>query len=389
MAEDNVKVCWVTGSHFQRKDTISQIKEMMGGEKNIESLVCDEWAAEKIETETLATGLFDSGKVKIFILKEIPPFFSTNDKDNKKWIDFLSKISDKRLIIIDNVSSTSKPTIYKAVKKIGKVIEFPEYLKRQEAVSMIMDTASVYNKVIDMPEAELLVDAIGEEAKKGYNMDRLFMALKKIKIYMEPRRKEISKEDIYAMIPMKSEFIIWNLFKALDQRNFSLSLKLLYDAIGQASSAKKGVEGIMPLFSWRYNLLFLLKEAKAKKQTDQEIIESIKSIVKVKKDGSGLYATLSQELTKENKPQPVYTDSVVRNALQGFYGKTPDVELYSRRELLKIMKCIDECQYMVRASSDEVECRMMGENLLMTVCDVLDETTLTGLRNLPYDTTII
>lgn len=390
MAEENIKVCWLTGSFFQRKDTIRQIKEEASKLGPIEVFVYDdEVSAETVETRVLSFDLFDTGdKTRIFVLKSLPHFTQNREANNKKWTAFFNNIPDHRIVILDDVSATSYPSLYKVVKKIGKTFDYPLYLKRNDAIAMVSDVMEHKGKIMEVPEAELIVESVGEEPRNGYNIDRLYTTLDKLIVYMDSRKRIVERDDIYASVSRRPEFIIWDLLRAMDQRNLPLCLNLFSKSVEQKESADRALEDLLYAAQKKYQLLLFLKEEKLQKKTDNEIISKLKQINSLKGEGKGEQRNFQVELTKENSPKPLYVDTVVRNALQGFYGRKPEVDLYTRGELFRILKCLDECFLKVRSGCDDVESRMLAENIFMTICGTLEDEILTNLRKLPYDTII-
>jgi hypothetical protein len=98
MSSSNVKVCWITGSYYLRRDKLSALREQFGEH---ECTVYEDINGEYLELYVLTRTLFDTKRIAV--LKCLPDFEGTSAKSNKKMKEVLSKIPDDVVLVIDGV----------------------------------------------------------------------------------------------------------------------------------------------------------------------------------------------------------------------------------------------------------------------------------------------
>ena len=371
MSEDKIKVCWITGSYHHGREIIQKIKQSLV-DVSVESY-SDGLSAEYIEMQILGAGLFP--EKRLIVLKELPSY--SGSKSNERWKKLFSEIPDDCTIVVDRVPAASRRVIYKHVKEIGKVFDLPMYIKGADA-SVYIETEFIrHGKGISNDAITLFIQKMGEQSSDGLSVDDVYMYIKQICYYVGKRKKNISIEDIDVVVPVSHSAIIWSIFTALDKRDFCECQKLFYHFC-KSSSNLEAVSQICNMMLWRYRLLLLIKEQKIKKISDVEIIKNILGLHKLSKDGVGnqsVYATDGS----------AYTENIVNNAVKGFYSQPPPTDFYTRTELFKFVKIIHECNLKLRTAESEIEYLLTMDNLLMFICGIAEEDTLTKMRSIKDD----
>ena len=371
MAEDKIQVCWITGSYHHGREIIEKIKQSLG-DVCVESY-SDGLSAEYIEMQIEGAGLFP--EKRLIILKDLPQY--NGSKSNEKWKTLFSNITDDCTVVIDRVPAGTRRVIYKHIKEIGKVFDLPLYVKGADANAYIETEFTRRGKNITNDAISLFIQKIGEQDSGGISVDDLYMYINQICCYVGKRKKNISVEEIDAVVPTSYSAIIWNIFKALDKKDFCECQRLFYHFC-KSSSILEAVGQICNMLLWRYRLLLLIKEQKSKNIPDIEIIKNILVLHKLSKDGVG-----SEAIYSENGN--AYTDDAVNNAVKGFYSQPSPTEFYSRTELFKFVKFILECNLKSRNTDNEIENLLIMDNLFMFICGVVEEDILDKLRSIKDD----
>jgi DNA polymerase III delta subunit len=376
MTNDNKKnIFWLSGSFHQRTRAIEKIKNSIG--KYELFFFDDESQPTAFEICVLQNDMFEENK--LIILNGIPEFSSNS---NKKIIDILEKTPDSCHIIINNVDPKSKSVLYKHVKEKGRVVEFAQYLDKKQAPSWIKDRFDEKKtKVLPEKGIDLILESIGFEYSKGIDIDRLHLEIEKICSYIG-NKKIIEEDDIVKASCKYNYFIVWNIFDELDRRNYLNCILLFNKACICGSSIIEVTNEILHMMLWRYKLLLLLKEFSVNLQSS-EVINNMKEFKKISKKSSGLYGTFGFEQNKEGGDKQLYNDFVITNNLNGSWGRTAPINVYSREELFIIYKTLVECLMMIRLNFNEQICCSMVDNFFQTVCKKNNYSLLESMRSLP------
>jgi len=139
-----VNTFWLSGSYYMRRHRMADIKKAIG-EYNL-CVFRDTDGGGYVESKITEVDLF--GQTKLVVLKGFPVFAKTSATNNKKTIKMLQNVPDHCYVVIDGISPTSKPSIYKAFQKFGKVINFPQYLDRRDAMEWVANRFTVRDKNI-------------------------------------------------------------------------------------------------------------------------------------------------------------------------------------------------------------------------------------------------
>jgi len=368
MSEEKIQVCWITGSYHHGREIINKIKQSLG-DVCVESYA-DGLSAEYIEMQIEGAGLFP--EKRLVILKDLPQYVGS--KSNEKWKALFSNVPDGCTIVIDRVAAGSRKVIYKHIKEIGKVFDTPLSVKGADATAYVEAEFIRRGKNIASDAVTLFIQKMGEKDFGGISVDDMYMYINQTCCYAGKRKKNISIEEIDAIVPTNYSAIIWNIFKALDKKDFFECQKLFYHFC-RSSSISEAVNQICNMLLWRYRLLLLIKEQKSNNIPDAEIIKNISELQKLSKEGVGNRAVYSVD-------GKAYTEDSVNNAVKGFYSQPSPIEFYSRTELFKFVRIIHECILKSRNTDNETENLLIIDNLFMFICGVVAEDILTKMRSI-------
>jgi len=382
MTNTQVKICWLTGCYFRRTESI---KKICDGIKGYELYVYDnDVSAEYIEQQIMNHSLFVDKR--IFILNSLPQYGNSSQVSNKKWSEIFKNTPNDCVIILNNIDPVKHEKLYKYVSSIGKVINYNQFLVKADAINWIISGTESIGKTILNDDAELIVDMIGEEYKKGVDLEKLYISFYKVRNYVGTHKK-ITREDIVKVADKYNNFIIWDLFNAIDDKNCIKCISLAKDYYNDNKNVKESIQYIFNMLLWRFRLFLTLKEIKSynSRLSENDIIEKMNTLYKIKRKGFGFYTSYTLDLDKEEKPKPMYTSFVVSSAMKSFYGNPSSLDKYDRKILFLAVKSIEESLLKIRNSNTEIDSILMLNLFFMLMCGIFQDNILSKIRRFEND----
>lgn len=163
---------------------------------------------------------------KLVIIKDINEVMENKGTDfDKRLGEYISKLDHYlTLIIIDKSNSLNKTSnIYKAVKKLGGVVEFNK-LKGRDLNAWVEKKFKEYNKNISYGNISYFIQS---SSYSTYNSLNTLYDLENeiLKIVNYTQEKEISKEDIDLVLSRTLDTNIFNLLSYLNRRDSEAALR--------------------------------------------------------------------------------------------------------------------------------------------------------------------
>ncbi len=163
---------------------------------------------------------------KLVIIKDINEVMENKGTDfDKRLGEYISKLDHYlTLIIIDKSNSLNKTSnIYKAVKKLGGVVEFNK-LKGRDLNAWVEKKFKEYNKNISYGNISYFIQS---SSYNTYNSLNTLYDLENeiLKIVNYTQEKEISKEDIDLVLSRTLDTNIFNLLSYLNRRDSEAALR--------------------------------------------------------------------------------------------------------------------------------------------------------------------
>ena len=150
----------------------------------------------------------------------------------------------------------------------------------------------------------------------------------------------------------------------MDKKDFH-SLVVLLKELKANDKISNILASSMPVLRWRYKLLLLVKEHQIALKDSRKVIDKISQMQKRNKDG---------ELKQ------LYSDYSIRGLLYGKAGSTPPIDLYTRGQLISILKLIDNFTLKSRYGANECQSEMMLQILFMFICGHGDLSIIKDIR---------
>ena len=375
MTETKSHIAWIYGSYHDRRRHMAIIRKKFA---NCGQYVADnDVSFEYLMTEIQGTGCFDDKK--LVIINEMPNFKDSNkQKYLKIFKQVLDNLDEDIFVIINGINPKKERALFNHVKKIGgKIKEFKETIDSRQAPNWIMNKLEERGFKLDNDIAQAIIEANGYDSSlNAIGIDMLEMAMMRIANYMGNRAKKITFDIVEATAASHANFVIWDMLNAVDNRNYERCIELLTKSCIVNTNVISAVIQMLNMMFWKYRLLWMLKDKITVTGDFTEAAKLAISLKKLKGTGTGMSRHMNVDIirTGENKGSPAtqWAKNSIREALEGRYGKTAAIELYSRRELYQIIWAIQSALMAIRETSSENEGLLIIDMVLMTICKVGD-----------------
>jgi len=383
MPDKKVRTCILSGGFNFRLEILDKIKGFL--KKYELHLYSKDVVAEYIEQQVLNVNLFET--TRLVVLDHIPSFGSGGVKSKKRLEEMLRCVPEGCVVVFNGIDKGKRNEwLFKIVNENGKVYESPKYLQKSSAVNHIEKAFKQNNKKYEDGCAETLVSIIGEVYKKGVEVDKIYLSLKKLFSFVGDI-PAITKSDVIKTADHDKEYLMFTLFNCMDKRDFISCLRTYKKARDIVKSEYESAVQVLNSIRWRYRLLLFLKESKILGYEDDRTLQNISELKKLKRSGSGSYTVYELEKSedKEAKEKAQYTAGMAKNSLVGNYSYEPSINKYSRKEIYNILLSVNESLFKVRSCYySDAEIKLAVDNVLMTACSMLNTTILTSLRRSPH-----
>lgn len=376
----NVSVCWLYGNLHERKLVLNKIKGQFAGCEIIK--VGSEVSFSYFEKLVYSSPCFSDKR--IIIVEGLPQPAGTKPTMIKHIKKMLDNVPDDLLIVFDGIDPKDEKQLSDHVKSVGKIFDFPVTIDRNAAPDFVVKLFEENGKSIESKEAKLLADTSGfDPAQKGISADILRLAVNKISTYLG-RRKNVTEVDVISNVFPSEEFIIWTINDALDSRSLLNCHNCFHRMVQNADGDTIGaIHTLFAITAPRYRMLLFLKEGLSKGMTKPEVTASALTLLKLKPSGTNLNVVLQAE-NGEAGPKSQYNEYGIRTALNGMYGRPAAVEQYNRRDLVRIVNCVNDCMTELRFRTGEADLTLLVDALFLTVCTQMDDAKIERIRKSQY-----
>jgi len=370
MSGKKINVVWISGAYYQAKDVLDKIKEKV---KDTEHFFCDRTTSYGKLSEAIRSN-FCFGSNRFILIHELPDM---TDSENKKFKALLENVSDDILIAFFMLEPLDNKALYSIVEKIGRVYDFQSLVPIYSAKGWMDSRCKELGISLEDSAQSALIENCGFDDKKRVNVDVINMALQKL-IYYSPGKKQYDLNDVIITASQYDNFIIWDLMNACNEKNFEKCLGLFEKCCMTKYGPKDALESIMPLFMWKYRMLFFLKEGMSSRDAGNMdgLISDASSMRKITYIGQGLSARPKidpiQTGDNQGKPATSWAMKSIRDSMFGDFDGKAAVNYYSRKELYLIIRCLEDCSILTRSCQSDSEAMLIADILFMTICSSVD-----------------
>jgi DNA polymerase III delta subunit len=386
MAEKTqARVVWVSGNLKDRKEALAKIK---GYFSSADFHTLDgSYTVAYLEQIVRQESIFSDQRV--VIIRDMPTLTSTRQTMVNQLKKLLDDVPDECLVVFDGIPADAEKAISAHVAKIGKMFVSDSKLEPHLAVGWLVAEFAEQGKEIEGLDAQLLLDTSGHDADVGgIGIDLLRLAVQKISIYLG-RRKNVTREDIQANIFPSQEVVIWSILDALDSKDLVACYNSFHKLVEKEDSVVGAVNLLYNIALPKYRLLLFLKEGLAQNKSKQDMLADATSLPKLGQSGKDWRMRMSPETNESGanvgQPKKAFADFAVNSALfGGFGGKKATVDLYSRKEIVRMVNCLESGLPELRARSmSDAAMAVMADILFLAACTQVDDKILQDLRT-PY-----
>lgn len=377
----DTRVCWVHGNAKERKSFIARIKKQFEGE-DIKTYG-DDVSYEYFERQVLCNSCFSDKRLIIMTALPIPATSKQTMMNHMKKL--LSNLPEEVMFVVDGIDPAEEKAFYKFVTELGGRVEiYASKLDPNDAPEWVVGNFATYNKQISIEDAGMLVKVAGfDPVLGGISADQLNLAIMKLVSYAG-KTKQITKDDITATAYLSEEFVFWRIFDAMDNKNLEACIDVMHKMCLEEDSVRSAVEKLFHICLPRFRLLFFLKEAQSGGANRTTLSNEASSLIKLSQSGAGMhikmYPAIIETGDNKGKQQPAFNANAINTALNGFYNRRPTLELYSRRDLYRIIKCLQESMVEMRYRNTDAGLMLLTDVLFYTICNKSTDQHLDKLR---------
>jgi DNA polymerase III delta subunit len=356
------RVCWLSGNLKQRQATLAKIKKSYGTCEELK--YGDDISVDYLEKQILQSDCF--GAKRLFIITAVPSFTSSRATMLTKLKKITEEIPSDSLLIFYGIPASSEKAISAHVGKIGKLIDYDEGIPLVDAEVEVAKLLTEAGKTFEGNVVTLLVRAMPPDANKMLPLDQINLTVDKLLAYLG-NRKTVNEEDIHEVSTATEFATIWQLFDAIDDKNFDRAL-LIKNRLLICESHSNPIEfcnKFIGVASWKYKAMVYVSEARAAGTPDRQIITEAQTLAKLKVEGQ----VLGMKLTLEN---PTYTERYMENLINGHFGVTP-LDKYSRRRLLSIWDFLSQAVEWMRSMQNPAGYSFLADLFLLIACEKIDD----------------
>ena len=319
-------------------------------------------------------------KLRLFIIKELPRIEAPNAaQERTKVLNRFKKlfpfIPCGNLVVFNNIGISAE-SFLKEVIKYGKVYKFPQKIKKDEAKRKINKFLNSKNIQFDDDTTTLIVESLNTEGS-DIDLDKLYLLMRKMYNYIAGKTK-ITKEDVYNVCDTSKDFIIWNLYNLLDNKEMSSSLSLVINFLDNCKNFKFETEFLLKGMIWRYGLLLMVKNGINDKKSQQTISQEISNINKLETTGKKRIMQMNCKF-KDDKVVPEYSSKMINSVLGMGYNKSP-LPFYSCKQLLLIYYSLIKTLIKIRSGCTDAEVRTAFHLNILVICgQIMKKNTIDGI----------
>ncbi len=330
----------------------------------------DTYGWEYIKQQILEPSCFK--KFKIIVISKWPKFKDGKNREKLlyQFKKILSHIPFHSILVFNNLG-ISAPSFLKEVNSIGKVYEFDQEINKNIAQGRIKKFFCEYDKKIDDNNISLLLSSLNYHGST-VDVDRLSLLIKKIMHYTGSR-KNISDIDVMNICMDSYDFIIWNLFSYLDNKDFYESFKLFNRLFVSYDKDKTAVDGIiipiLNMFLWRYKLLLVAKNLSHNNIAQPKICDMLSKLYKLERKGLSRRIKMNLKTNKNTDSYAcMYSRNMIENIFKKYRNNKSMIESYSLNELYLINFIVINALLKIRRGSNPSETIIMVEFIIMIIC---------------------
>ena len=317
------------------------------------------------------------GSDRLFLIKELPSINAPSVAQSRtkvlsRFKKLFNNIPRGNVIIFYRVG-VSAESFLKEIRKHGQVYLFSQKINKNEAIKKINTYFNKKNIIIDSDTSSLVVNSINVDAHE-VDIEKLSLLLKKIYNYTYGKKK-ITKDDIYLICSDSKDFVVWNLYNFLDDKNYCSAIQLMNDYFENCYK-NINIEASLLLngMLWRYGLLLIAKSSVEIGEKSKDIKQKILNIKKLESKGKAYKIKMNMAI-KDNKPVNKYSDKMIISILNGYGGRS-SINSYSLDTLSLIYFSIVKSLIKIRIGCEVSEVKNIIRIIILVICSEISKKNI-------------
>lgn len=382
MSDTKPRIAWLSGSYFARRQMMAKIREKFAGH---DIFVCDQsCTVEYLLSQMQSTGCFS--EKRLVIINEMPVFRDSNRSKYIKQMKEVLESLDEDLFVVFNGISSKEKTLYSVAEKIGKVYNYPDVIDRKAAPQWTMDLLRKHGYSIDYNIANALIENCGfDSSLNGIGVDMMEMAINRLVLCMPKDKKQVELEDVELSVFEHQNFIVWDILNAIDGQDYDRCINMMHKVKLLDNNIIQAITSVMHTLLWKFRLLLFLKDALAIDKDVSKAANGALTIRRLRREGVGDSAVMVSDMFKTGEsagqPQTAWNRMSVQQAVEGMYGRQPTISLYTRRDIYRINRAIQNAILHLRTTQNEGEAFLLADIVFMTACKTVDDKNIHKMMN--------
>lgn len=377
------KIIVLEGNIAERKRTLKKIKDSFTDGYDV--TIFDEKDHYNYVSHALTEiSCFDADK--LFIMRELPKIEAPNESQARtKVLGRLKKlfpsIPNGNTLVFDNIGISAE-SFFKEVKKYGKVYQFDQKISKSDGKNIVNTYFKSKSIILNLDVLQLLVDSLNLNGD-DIDVDKLNLLILKFHHYVHNKNK-ITEEDVYSVCSSSKDFIIWSLYKILDDVSSSKTkyvgsaISLVNDYLSNVKKFEHEAVMLIKGMVWRYGLLLLAKDCVDRQMSQKEISKRILNINKLESHGRAYKIKMNEKMSKD-LPLPEYSSRMINSVMNSYYGKAP-LTCYRYDQLLLIYYALVKVTIKIRTGCTESEIKIALFIVISVICGAITKkNTIDGI----------
>lgn len=320
---------------------------------------------------------------RLFIIKDLPSVKAPSKaQERTKVLNYFKKlfpiIPNGNIVVFDNVGISAE-SFFKEVRKCGEVHIFDKKIDKSEARRVIKKYFNKKEISLDGDIIALIANSLNLEGKE-VDVDKLDIMLKKFHHYIAGK-KNITTGDYNVICSASKEFIIWNFYNFIDDKDILSSTKLITNYLNNAKYFRQESVNLINSMVWRFGLLLLISNGVNKKMSEEDIISAISNIKKVECSGKAQNMRLTERL-KEDKNIQEYSLKMMKSVIERRHGKEI-LSCYNFNQLILIYYTLVQTLIKIRSGCTDAEIRIAIQMNILVICGkIVKKNTIDGVLDM-------
>jgi hypothetical protein len=327
--------------------------------------------------------MFESAK--LVVVSGLP---AMSEAEKKHFKTIIENLSENIFLIFFMLDANKYKNLYSFAKSNCKMYETEDEISISSFNAYVNKRLHELGIEIKTEDVEYMAQNLQKtNNNKFFSTDTIEILLAKLILFAD-NKKTFDRNDIFAIVDNSNNYIIWDLFNACDQKDYVKCLNLFSQCVSNHYDAVQAANEVLSIFAWKYRMLLACKEKVAQKMNTQQICKFVSDIKKVNFVGTGLQVKSvkieANDETTNGKNNSLWSYNLCEQSMNGFYGKKPSIDVYSRKELFVIVETIQNLMVALRSCRMQTQAYLLLDLLFATICREMNDEIINKIKTSLY-----